>query len=1082
MTQLSFLDAPEPRPTMVASDLRELFGVPFTDQQLSAITAPLEPGVVIAGAGSGKTTVMAARVVWLVGTGAVRPEEILGLTFTNKAAAELALRVRKALALLPAPASTESSEGHSDELPVDGEPTVATYHAYAGRLLRDHGLRIGVEPGARLLADATRFQLAERVLRRASGPFDTLDKTVPYLVGEIVALDGELSEHLVTTDQLRAHDVDLVREIGGVAKPVADVLKARDAALQRGELSQVVDLLRVEKGQLGVLDFGDQLAEAVRLVREHPAVAAAEKQRYQVVLLDEYQDTSVAQKVMLTLLFGGGHPVTAVGDPCQAIYGWRGASVGNIDAFRVDFQRADGQPARRFDLAQNNRSGGLLLKLANALSADLRARHPGLLELAARSGVEAEGRTVVGLFERQSEEVEWVADSVARQLQEPGTRPRDIAVLVRVRTDFAPYHDALVARGIPVEVVGLGGLLALPEVADLVATLDVLVDATANTSLARLLTGPRWRIGPRDLVLLGRRAADLVRTAPGAPDPDDAAEVEAGSNVDVIDVEQLLEEAVAGVDPAEVVSLTEALEHPGGAAYSPEARERFGRFDAELRGLRRHVGDPLLDLLHRVLATTGLDVEVGAAPNAPRTRRSEALASFLDHAAAFADLDGDAGVRAFLAFLAAADRFDRGLDTAAPTSGDTVKLMTVHKAKGLEWPIVVVPDVTRGVFPSGRGRSSWTSSGSTLPSPLRGDSTDFPDSPEWSTKGLAAFKAEMRAIDELEERRLAYVALTRAKDTLVVTGHWWGPTQKRRRGPSPYLEEVHAHCLAGHGTVAMWADEPEVDANPWLAEAGGEGFSWPLPLDEDALAERRHARDLVLAALAQDPGDESAESTFASELTAAWDRDAAALLEEARALHTAVHDVPLPPALSASSLVRVAADPDGLARDLARPMPRPPAPAARRGTRFHGWVEGLFGERPLLDRSDLEGAADDDLVDDADLAALQAAFLAGPYATTPPHRVEAPFQLVLGDRVVRGRIDAVYLRPDGGYDVVDWKTGAQISDPLQLAVYRAAWAQIAGVAESAVGAAFYYVARGEIVRHDDLPGVVELTELITLSG
>ena len=530
--------------------------------------------------------------------------------------------------------------------------------------------------------------------------------------------------------------------------------------------------------------------------------------------------------------------------------------MGNIDAFPVDFPGADGEPARRFDLSQNNRSGGLLLELANALSADLRARHPGLLELAPRPGVEADGRTVVGLFERQADEVEWVADSVARQLQDPGTRPRDVAVLVRVRADFAPYHDALVARGIPVEVVGLGGLLALPEVADLVATLDVLVDATANTSLVRLLTGPRWRIGPRDLVLLGRRAADLVRARADAPDPDDAAEVDAGSDVDVVDVEQLLEEAVAGVDPAEVVSLTEALERPGGAAYSPEARERFARFDAELRGLRRHVGDPLLDLLHRVLATTGLDVEVGAAPHAPRTRRSEALASFLDHAATFADLDGDAGVRAFLAFLAAADRFERGLDTAAPTSGDTVKLMTVHKAKGLEWPIVVVPDVTRGVFPSGRGRSSWLTSGSTLPTPLRGDSSDFPDPPEWSTKGLAAFKAEMKAIDELEERRLAYVALTRAKDTLVVTGHWWGPTQKRPRGPSPYLQEVHAHCLAGHGTVVVWTEEPEAEANPWLAEAGGEGFTWPLPLDEDALAERRHARDLVLAALA-DPSPPS---------------------------------------------------------------------------------------------------------------------------------------------------------------------------------------------------------------------------------
>ncbi|HYN75306.1 MAG TPA: ATP-dependent DNA helicase, partial [Candidatus Limnocylindria bacterium] len=910
-----------------------------------------------------------------------------------------------------------------------------------------------------------------------------------YLVGEIVSLDGELSEHLVTTEELRAHDTLLVAELEAQPKTPADVLKARDAALQRIEMSRIVDLLRAEKVLLGVLDFGDQLAEAVRLIREHPAVAEAERERYRVVLLDEYQDTSVAQKVMLTALFGGGHPVTAVGDPCQAIYGWRGASVGNIDAFPIDFARADGSPAQRYDLAQNNRSGGLLLRLANAVSELLRARHPGLLELAPRPGVEADGRTVAGLFERQLEEVEWVAESVLRQLSAPDVRPRDIAVLVRVRADFAPYHDALVARGIPVEVVGLGGLLALPEVADLVATLEVLVDATANTSLVRLLTGPRWRIGPRDLVLLGRRAADLVRAEQDRTTHDAA-------DVPVQDVEELLDQAVAGVDPAEVVSLSEALEHPGPAAYSPEARERFARLASELSVLRRHVGDPLLDLLHRVLATTGLDVEVGAAPQAPRTRRSEALASFLDHAADFADLDEDSGVRAFLAFLAAADRFERGLDTAAPTSGDTVKLMTIHKAKGLEWPVVVVPDVTRGVFPSTRSRSSWTTSGSSLPTALRGDAGDFPPTPEWTVKGLAAHKAALRAIDELEERRLAYVALTRAKDTLVVTGHWWGPTQKKPRGPSPYLEEVHAHCVEGQGgrtfgDVVVWTPEPEAAENPWLAEAGGEGFSWPLPLDPAALAERRHARDLVLAALAAPPPlidhaqmvpSRGPSELVDEELTAAWDRDAAALLEEARALHTPVHDVPVPAALSASALVRLAADPAGLARDLARPMPRPPAPAARRGTRFHAWVEGLFDAQPLLDRSDLEGAADDDLVDDADLASLQAAFLAGPYSATPPHRVEAPFQLVLGQRVVRGRIDAVYRRADGGFDVVDWKTGSATSDPLQLAVYRAAWAQIAGVAEDQVGAAFYYVARGEIVRHDHLPGVAELTDLVTLAS
>ena len=255
--------------------LAALLDVPFTDEQLTAITAPLEPGVVIAGAGSGKTTVMAARVVWLVGTGQVRPEEVLGLTFTNKAAAELAVRIRAALAVLPshpvpAPVAPEGGAG-ATELPVEGEPTVATYHAYAGRLLRDHGLRIGVEPGARLLADATRFQLAERVLRRAAGPFEALDKTVSSLVGDVVALDGELCEHLVSSQRMRTHDQALRAEIAALPKRIADVAKASEAALSTHRAARRSSMTSARRSvRLGVLDFGDQLAEAVRLVAQPP--------------------------------------------------------------------------------------------------------------------------------------------------------------------------------------------------------------------------------------------------------------------------------------------------------------------------------------------------------------------------------------------------------------------------------------------------------------------------------------------------------------------------------------------------------------------------------------------------------------------------------------------------------------------------------------------------------------------------------------------------------------------------------------------------------------------------------------------
>ena len=148
------------------AELSEALGIPFSAQQLAAITAPLEPSVIIAGAGSGKTTVMAARVVWLVGTGQVRPEQVLGLTFTRKAAAELSGRVRAALA----GAGVVDATGDDDA----GEQVIMTYDAFASRLVADHGLRIGVEGDARMLTGASRFRMASKVVSRAPGPWAEL--------------------------------------------------------------------------------------------------------------------------------------------------------------------------------------------------------------------------------------------------------------------------------------------------------------------------------------------------------------------------------------------------------------------------------------------------------------------------------------------------------------------------------------------------------------------------------------------------------------------------------------------------------------------------------------------------------------------------------------------------------------------------------------------------------------------------------------------------------------------------------------------------------------------------------------------
>ncbi|MFJ9841079.1 UvrD-helicase domain-containing protein [Kitasatospora sp. NPDC101155] len=1075
--------------------LKELLGIPFNREQMAAIGAPLAPAVIVAGAGSGKTTVMAARVVWLVGSGAVRPEEVLGLTFTNKAAGELAERVRASLL----------RAGVADRADTDplGDPEISTYHAFAGRLLKEHGLRIGIEPDVRLLADATRFQLAAKVLRTARGPFPALTGTFANLVADLTALDGELAEHLVEPAALRAHDEELLDTLATVKLSNDDLRAVPATARARLELLRLVEEYRRRKQSAGLMDFGDQIAAAARLAQQRPEVGELLRGQFKVVLLDEYQDTSVAQRLMLAGLFGagpdqqgGGHPVTAVGDPCQAIYGWRGASVANLDDFPRHFPKADGRPADRYALSENRRSGGRLLAFANELAAPLRAMHEGVEALRPAPGAEQDGYVRAALLPTHAEEVDWLADSIAH-LVRTGTAPGRIAVLCRGGAAFPDIHAALVAREVPVEVVGLGGLLQLPEVADLVAVCEVLQDPTANAALVRLLIGPRWRIGPRDLALLGRRAADLVRTER----PEGVTALAA---------------AVAEADPTEVVSLADAVEtflttspgeggdQPDDLPFSAEARVRFARLAAELRELRRSLADPLMDVLHRVLAATGLEVELAASPQALAARRRETLHAFLDVAASFADLDGDPGLAAFLGFLRAAQEYERGLDSSLPGGEDTVKVLTAHKSKGLEWDVVAVPGLVKGAFPSGTPRERWTSTKRVLPHALRGDAATLPDvRGGWNGKSMAAFKKELTEHSGTEELRLGYVAFTRPRSLLLASGHWWGPSQKTVRGPSAFLERLREHCeRPGAGEVEHWAEQPDKGAeNPALAAAVER--PWPLPLDPAAQHARRRVAEVVRGRIAggavtrpfaagpSDPapaqGGPEPMSAEDQRQVASWDRDLTALLGELERSRRTAREVPLPAALSATQLLRLAADPDGFARDLARPMPRPPQPAARRGTRFHAWVQSRIEPLLLIEPGALPGADDDGIEDEQDLERLKEAFLRTPYAQRKPHRVEAPFQLVLAGRVVRGRIDAVYrggdvLSESGGasrYEVVDWKTHREeTADPLQLAVYRLAWAEQAGVDPEQVTASFLYVRSGRIVRPEGLPDRKELERLL----
>jgi DNA helicase-2/ATP-dependent DNA helicase PcrA len=1111
-----------------------------TAEQAAVISAPLAPMAVIAGAGSGKSETMAARLVWLVANGLVRPERVLGLTFTRKAAAELAERVSSRLdrlrrAGLARPASAAAGED------LEGDPVIATYHSYAGRLVASHALREALEPSLRLITPAVAWQLAARVVAAYDGPMDQVGWTPSTVTAAVLDLAGELAEHLRDPRELlgtgrwlaaRAAELD--------GRQPALVTRILASQRTREQLLPLVAGYAAAKAAREVIDYGDQMAVAARIASRHPEVGAAERARYQVVLLDEYQDTSHAQLVLLRSLFGAGHPVTAVGDSCQSIYGWRGASAGNLRRFAADFAGAGGQRAPVAVLSTSFRNTGRILDAAAVIQHGLRAMAPEVPTLTAPPGRAARGMVSCALLETAAAEADWVADQVSSLLRlPPGTapdglswpdgkpdpvRPRDVAVLCRKRAQFPALRSALEARGIPVEVVGLGGLLTVPEVADIVATLRVMHDPAAGDALARLLTSPRWRIGPADLVALGRRARQLARgPAPGRPAvsadavPRPAMSGEAGpgrpgqggSGPDgsgAAGAGDALTSALADLT-AEPGSLVEALDDLGSpAAYSPEGHRRLAALAAELRTLRGHAGRPLAELVTEVERALGLDIEVAARPGADLVSSRADLDAFADAAAAFAGDRDEPTLGAFLAYLAAAESEEFGLEAGRVGESDSVKLATVHAAKGLQWPAVVVPGLAGGkqahVFPARpRVTTRWTENARLVPFSMRGDAADLPALPSLAASDLSRFAEECAARDLAEERRLAYVAMTRASFWLAGSGYWWGDGASRL-GPCEFLTEIRDACEAGAGRVEHWQPEPEADAgNPALTEPAS--ATWPVPADAASAryAAIRAGADLVLAATAAGhpvPGEPLACGAVASDPAAggsvAGDDDAAAryqavmhgwtadvdllLAERAQRRAEGAADVELPRQIAVSSLVTMARDPDDLAQQIRRPMPRPPAPQALLGTEFHRWLEERFGRQRLIDPDDLLGAADDIGPDDAEpaLAGLRRAFEAGAWASRWPMDVEVPFETLIAGLLVRGRIDAVFAdAQDGRYDVVDWKTGALPATPadqravaVQLAAYRLAWAALADVPVQQVRAAFYYVREDRTVAPADL--------------
>lgn len=1086
-------------------DIADALGVHRpTPEQAAVIAGPTEPTLVLAGAGAGKTETMAARVVWLVANGHARPSEILGLTFTRKAAQQLSRRIRRRLeALAASPLCTgPGADPRIAESIRTEDPQISTYHAFAGTLLGSYGLLVPVEPDSRLLTPTAAFQLAYDVVSRWESPLAT-GSSAAQVTRDVLTLAGQLSEHLVSTDDLRSHP-DLLTTLvatlpGGPGQRAAPTRWLDEVATVQGhrdELADLVDAVSARMREESALDHASQMALAATVARDHPQVGAAERRAFRVVLLDEYQDTGHSQRVLLTSLFGGGAgpvpAVTAVGDPMQSIYGWRGASASNLDRFRDDFPRPGGRRSHLRELTTSWRNPPEVLSLANRITLPLRDR-PGSVpvpQLRARPGAPPADLRVAVLDTAEAER-EWLADSVASRYRSAVAAGRvpTAAVLVRRNGDSGLIAEALEARGLPVEVVGVGGLLDVPEVADVVSLLTVVARPGAGAPLVRLLGGPRFALGAADLAALARRAAVLsLRRPVGA----------AGALSSVGELEDVLD-AIARGEETDAAGLADALADPGPEGdYSPAGLARITELSRIIAGLRARSSAPPARLVAAAEQALGLDAEVRLRERAGGGEAREQLDELQEVAAGFR-ADRGPGLDAFLAHLDLARTVDGGLarGEVAATPG-RVQILTVHSAKGLEWEIVAVPHLSVGIFPSDRAPQTSIRAATHLPEELRGDREDGDNPggvPVPRLDGVADRKlleAALRShIDRVkkrsldEDRRLFYVAVTRAEHSLLLSASHWHGSGSTPRGPSEFLDEVLESCRGpeplgetDHLVVTPSATNPATEA---VVEA-----TWPRAAEEDRTSA---ARAVALAS----PVDPETDPVPDHGSARGWHLMAAPLLADARRAAEQRDAVVLPRRLTAGEVVAMATDPDAFTDRLRRPVPFRPDRFARRGTRFHLWLEHRFGATHLLDIDDLPGAGDHGAVDgvsESDLTALQQAFESSRWARQTPEAVEVPFEVGLGEHLLRGRMDAVFADGDD-WIVVDWKTG-RVPGPgempavsLQLAVYRYAWARVLSarlgrpVELHRVRAAFHYVRAGRTVEPADLPDAEELLRLLS---
>ena len=659
--------------------------------QEAAVTHAGAPLLIIAGAGSGKTRVLTHRIAHLIATGRARPGEILAITFTNKAAAEMRERVTALVG------------------PAGERMWVSTFHSACVRILRREHEAAGLRSTFSIYDAADSTRLITLIVRELGiDPKRFTPKTFAHRISDLkneLITPAQFAERAVTSNPLERHLTEVYRAY-------AERLSAANA-----------------------LDFDDIIMRTVALLQTRPAVAEMYRRRFRHILVDEYQDTNHAQYVLVRELVGGPGTsgagsalppgeLTVVGDSDQSIYAFRGATIRNIEEFEEDYPTA-----RTILLEQNYRSTQNILSAANAVISRNSGRREKNLWTAAGDGAPITGYVA----DSEHDEARWISQEVDRLSDEHGVHPRDVAVFYRTNAQSRALEEAFMRAGQPYKVIGGTRFYDRREIKDAIAYLRAVDNPDDDVNLRRILNVPKRGLGDKAEGALAEHAAryavsfgQAVADAAGAPR--EARADESGG--------------AAGADSADgQPSIAESGEPPEVEGLTTRARNQVRGFHELLTTLRHMVtaGDGVADVLDSALDASGYLAELRASDDPQDATRVENLAELHSVASDFQAANPDGTLADFLervSLVADSDQLPPSADLEdedarqAEEQGQ-ITLMTVHTAKGLEFPVVFVTGMEDGTFPHTRSLAEET--------------------------------------ELAEERRLAYVALTRARERLYLT-------------------------------------------------------------------------------------------------------------------------------------------------------------------------------------------------------------------------------------------------------------------------------------------------------------------------